>query len=122
MKTNEMLGGKALVHCMYGVSRSVSICVAYLMRYKELIGKNSKFGVDEAVGYIRVRRYFVGPNRGFMFQLRNYEEYLQGKRTSDEYEHGEELSDETKYEQEAAIKSIEQLTGLLKLRLQLSLK
>lgn len=27
-------GGRTLVHCMAGVSRSSSLCIAYLMKYK----------------------------------------------------------------------------------------
>ena len=28
------VGGKALVHCVAGVSRSASLCIAYLMKYQ----------------------------------------------------------------------------------------
>ena len=114
MKINETLGGKTLVHCMYGISRSVSICVAYLMRYQELIGRNSKLTVEEAVSYIRGRRCFAKPNRGFMAQLLSYEKYLQEEAIPDEYEHVTELSDAIRHVQETAFKTMEEITDLLK--------
>ena len=109
-----MSGGKTLVHCYLGISRSVSICVAYLMRYKELIGKQNKFGAGEAVRYIRERRQYVKPNGGFMKQLLEYERYLDGGRTADEHEDGVELSDEQRRVQEAALKSIEKNNRYIK--------
>lgn len=117
-----MLGGKTLVHCILGISRSVSMCVAYLMRYKEFIGKKNTFGAEEAVTYIRERRQFARPNRGFMAQLLEYKKYLDDGSTSDEYEDGGDLSKAKRHVQEAALKSIEKITDLLKLQLSLSLR
>jgi protein tyrosine phosphatase len=53
---------KVLVHCSAGVSRSVSIVIAYLVREK-------KMSVDDALVFIRTKRKRANPNIGFMSQL-----------------------------------------------------
>lgn len=52
-----------LVHCSAGVSRSVSIVVAYLMREKNM-------SYDKAIDYVRKRRPVANPNRSFVQQLK----------------------------------------------------
>uniref|UniRef100_A0A663MHI2 protein-tyrosine-phosphatase n=1 Tax=Athene cunicularia TaxID=194338 RepID=A0A663MHI2_ATHCN len=65
-------GGKILVHCEAGISRSPTICMAYLMKTKKLC-------LEEAFDYIKQRRSLISPNFGFMGQLLQYEsEILQG--------------------------------------------
>ncbi|XP_010632971.1 dual specificity protein phosphatase 5 [Fukomys damarensis] len=59
-------GGKVLVHCEAGVSRSPTICMAYLMKTKQ-------FRLKEAFDYIKQRRSVISPNFGFMGQLLQYE-------------------------------------------------
>uniref|UniRef100_A0A8D2NRM7 protein-tyrosine-phosphatase n=1 Tax=Zosterops lateralis melanops TaxID=1220523 RepID=A0A8D2NRM7_ZOSLA len=59
-------GGKILVHCEAGISRSPTICMAYLMKTKRL-------RLDEAFDYIKQRRSLISPNFGFMGQLLQYE-------------------------------------------------
>lgn len=59
-------GGKVLVHCEAGISRSPTICMAYLMKTKQ-------FHLKEAFDYIKQRRSVVSPNFGFMGQLLQYE-------------------------------------------------
>ncbi|XP_038614226.1 dual specificity protein phosphatase 5 [Tachyglossus aculeatus] len=59
-------GGKILVHCEAGISRSPTICMAYLMKTK-------KFRLEEAFDYIKQRRSMISPNFGFMGQLLQYE-------------------------------------------------
>ncbi|NWU49169.1 DUS5 phosphatase, partial [Dromas ardeola] len=59
-------GGKILVHCEAGISRSPTICMAYLM-------KTNKLRLDEAFDYIKQRRSLISPNFGFMGQLLQYE-------------------------------------------------
>jgi len=71
-ETNDFLdlairgGGKVMVHCKGGVSRSVSIVIAYLIRFQ-------KFHFDEALSVIRSHRPIAHPNVGFQKQLREYE-------------------------------------------------
>ncbi|XP_015413442.1 PREDICTED: dual specificity protein phosphatase 5 [Myotis davidii] len=59
-------GGKILVHCEAGISRSPTICMAYLM-------KTRQFRLKDAFDYIKQRRSVVSPNFGFMGQLLQYE-------------------------------------------------
>ncbi|KAL6066299.1 hypothetical protein STEG23_033437 [Scotinomys teguina] len=59
-------GGKVLVHCEAGVSRSPTICMAYLMKTKQL-------RLKEAFDYVKQRRSVISPNFGFMGQLLQYE-------------------------------------------------
>ncbi|EEB10532.1 dual specificity protein phosphatase, putative [Pediculus humanus corporis] len=58
-----------LVHCLAGVSRSVTITVAYLM-YK------LKLSLNDAFTLVRNRKSNVGPNFHFMEQLHNFEQEL----------------------------------------------
>ena len=52
-------GGKIVVHCEAGISRSGTIVVAYLMR------KNN-WSRDEALAFARTKRPKYHPNKGFM--------------------------------------------------------
>ncbi|XP_059193264.1 dual specificity protein phosphatase 18 [Centropristis striata] len=64
-------GGRTLVHCIAGVSRSASLCIAYLMKHR---------GVNllEAHRWVRTCRPVVRPNNGFWKQLIHYEMELRG--------------------------------------------
>ncbi|XP_064603182.1 dual specificity protein phosphatase 2-like [Liolophura sinensis] len=62
-------GGKVLVHCQAGVSRSATICMAYIM-YKR------KCPMDEAFDRIHKQRGVVSPNLSFMRQLQTFEQKL----------------------------------------------
>ena len=59
-------GGKVLVHCNDGMSRSGSLVIAYIMQ---------TYGMDfkAALNYVQQRRFCVQPNDGFEQQLREYE-------------------------------------------------
>jgi len=58
-------GYATLVHCAAGISRSATICIAYLI-------KQQGMGADEALEYVRSRRPIVCPNAGFREQLLRY--------------------------------------------------
>ena len=58
-------GGKVLIHCMYGISRSSTILIAYL-KWKYNIS------VSKALEWIRSARPIANPNNGFILQLREY--------------------------------------------------
>jgi protein-tyrosine phosphatase len=59
-------GGKVLVHCQKGASRSATIVAAYL------INKRS-FTLERALNLMKERRACVNPNGGFVQQLAEYE-------------------------------------------------
>lgn len=66
--------GKSLVHCVAGVSRSVSLVIAYLMKYADMTLK-------AAFQHVRSVRPQVRPNLGFFKQLIEYEQRLFGSNT-----------------------------------------
>ena len=55
-------GGKVLIHCQQGVSRSCVLCIAYIMWSRQM-------DYDAAFQYVRARRGICRPNVGFMAQL-----------------------------------------------------
>lgn len=58
--------GNVLVHCHFGVSRSATLVIAYIMEKYDLT-------FEEAFNFVRQRRRFINPNPGFVAQLREYE-------------------------------------------------
>lgn len=66
---HTLRGGRSLVHCVLGVSRSTSLVLAYLMKYKNMSLKN-------AFDFVASRRPCVRPNPGFWRQLLDYEKKL----------------------------------------------
>lgn len=52
-----------LVHCYFGVSRSATIVIAYIMN-------KYKLGYDAALQRVKDKRRFVSPNAGFVHQLK----------------------------------------------------
>ncbi len=64
-------GGKALVHCRVGVSRSSTIVLAYCMAHLDL-------SLVETYLLVRSRRLniLIQPHLLFMFNLRSWEVYL----------------------------------------------
>ncbi|XP_034025342.1 dual specificity protein phosphatase 18-like [Thalassophryne amazonica] len=65
------LGGRTLVHCNAGVSRSAALCLVYLMKYRGLT-------LLDAHAWLKARRPVVRPNPGFWRQLIQYEKELRG--------------------------------------------
>lgn len=60
---------KVLVHCQAGVSRSATICIAYLMKYYDL-----PFSV--AFLALKGARPIINPNIGFLKQLIKFQEHI----------------------------------------------
>lgn len=65
-------GGVVLVHCMWGMSRSAGIVIAYLM-------KRERWSLAQAWAHARARRGIVCPNSGFREQLSNWEGEMKGE-------------------------------------------
>ncbi|XP_060076248.1 dual specificity protein phosphatase 14-like [Ylistrum balloti] len=65
-------GGRTLVHCVAGVSRSASLCIAYLMKYHRM-------KLSDAYHHVKKRRPVIRPNAGFWRQLIDYEQRLFGR-------------------------------------------
>lgn len=68
------LGGKTLVHCVAGVSRSASLCIAYMMKYHRM-------SLRQAFYHVRNCRQIINPNIGFWRQLIDYERRLYRQNT-----------------------------------------
>lgn len=64
--------GKVLVHCRAGVSRSATICIAYLMQKQGL-------SLDSAFEFVVSRRPIIDPNLNFIQQLQKFETYLRAR-------------------------------------------
>ena len=60
---------KIFIHCMYGVSRSPSIVIAYLMW-------KTHCSFDDTYFFVKNRREFVEPNDGFIEQLKLFEKLI----------------------------------------------
>lgn len=65
----QQSGGRTLVHCLGGVSRSVSVCAGYLIKYCSMSLKDS-------IRRIRAVRPQANPNPGFWHQLSEYERFF----------------------------------------------
>merc|ERR1739845_16337 len=61
---NAVSGGSTIVHCQAGISRSATICLAYLIKYQSL-------SLQEAFDFLKNVRPCIGPNFGFLGQLKN---------------------------------------------------
>uniref|UniRef100_A0A915CJS2 Dual specificity protein phosphatase 14 n=2 Tax=Parascaris univalens TaxID=6257 RepID=A0A915CJS2_PARUN len=61
------LGGNVLVHCVAGVSRSASLCLAFLVKYRNM-------SLRDAYRHMASRRPLVRPNIGFWRQLISFEQ------------------------------------------------
>ncbi|OZJ06303.1 hypothetical protein BZG36_00687 [Bifiguratus adelaidae] len=68
-------GGKCLIHCRVGVSRSATITIAYVMHHLRL-------PLVHAYLFVRARRLnvIIQPNLKFMYELLQYEQRLGGGR------------------------------------------
>ena len=63
--------GRILVHCVRGISRSATICLAYFLKHTEMT-------LREASYFLTGKNPKVRPNPGFFRQLIRFEEELRG--------------------------------------------
>uniref|UniRef100_A0A8R1I6A7 Protein-tyrosine-phosphatase n=2 Tax=Caenorhabditis japonica TaxID=281687 RepID=A0A8R1I6A7_CAEJA len=64
-------GGRTLVHCMAGVSRSASLVMIYLVKHEHMT-------LRQAYHYVKASRPIIRPNVGFWKQMVDYEKRLRG--------------------------------------------
>jgi len=64
-------GGTVLVHCAAGISRSVSLVLAYLVMHEDM-------SLNEAYQLVKSRRTIIRPNNGFWTQLISFEKDVRG--------------------------------------------
>jgi len=62
-------GGRVLVHCNAGISRSAAVVIAYLMH-----DKNVTF--QQAYDYLKKLRPSIRPNEGFIMQLKVFDQVM----------------------------------------------
>ena len=62
-------GGRVLVHCQQGRSRSGSVVIAYVMRTQRL-------AFEQAFEFVKARRSVCSPNPGFRLQLAREQEFI----------------------------------------------
>ncbi|XP_051726426.1 dual specificity phosphatase 28 [Ctenopharyngodon idella] len=68
-------GGRTIVYCKNGRSRSATVCVAYLMKHQGLT-------LTDAFQVVKRARSVVEPNPGFWTQLERYEQELKIRRSA----------------------------------------
>lgn len=74
-QTNEIIhsvykrNGRILVHCNAGVSRSSTVCIAYLMFHR-------KMHFSEAFKLVKSKRECIRPNDGFLNQLKEMDQLV----------------------------------------------
>jgi hypothetical protein len=100
-------GGRVLVHCFAGVSRSASTVIAYFMATR-------KMTFAEAFNYVKKKRPIIFPNFGFQKQLVEYEALLQERSKKKEVKFKEEKTEEKKRTIEFDPKDSSSLTPFLK--------
>ncbi|XP_022098344.1 dual specificity protein phosphatase 1-like [Acanthaster planci] len=71
--TVKLSGGSVLIHCRAGISRSATVCLAYLMKVQAM-------RLEEAFEFVRSLRKVISPNFSFMLQLLRYEADLKQQR------------------------------------------
>ncbi|OCH85424.1 phosphatases II [Obba rivulosa] len=69
-------GGRVLVHCVWGMSRSATIAAAYLIESRDM-------STEAALRAVRAKREIARPNAGFLKQLRLYEMIRRAEKSRD---------------------------------------
>jgi protein-tyrosine phosphatase len=65
------------VHCVAGISRSASLVIGYLLKYKDYTLKQVIYwNLIKAIKKVKRCRAVVNPNKGFLMQLEEYEKKL----------------------------------------------
>jgi len=91
-----------LIHCLAGISRSPTLAIAYLMKYKNLKS-------DEAYEYVKERRTTISPNFNFLGQLYEYEKIQQNEKQQQQQQQSI-TNQNTTVEQSATVATPTQVT------------
>ena len=81
IKSAKEQGGRVLIHCKMGISRSATVTVSFLM-------KEYNSGLEETLQMVKQKRSVVKPNKAFMKQLEVYEGILGAIRHRNAYADG----------------------------------
>ncbi|KAI8604484.1 dual specificity phosphatase, partial [Dissophora ornata] len=65
IEETKNIGGKVLVHCQLGVSRSASLVIAYVM-------KTLQMNLTDAYEFVKTRSGVISPNMSLMYQLAEF--------------------------------------------------
>ena len=68
----HLSGGRILVYCRAGQSRSATLCIAYFMKYHGL-------SFEDSFQFVKAKRPIIHPNIGFIRQLKEFEQKLKLK-------------------------------------------
>jgi protein-tyrosine phosphatase len=82
-------GGRTLVHCQCGVSRSASAVIGYVMacsRSRPDASLPANLGMHDAYAYVKERSSWISPNIGLVYQLVEWEKKLRGETPLSELE------------------------------------
>ena len=90
-----------LIHCMAGISRSVTLTIAYLMAHFNM-------SMQDAYQYVKDKRPAISPNLNFMGQLVEFERELQRNPSSIKLELSSYLP--TKVQKEVSDKLLEKIS------------
>jgi len=71
-------GGRILVHCEGGISRSPTVVMSYLM-------KTNKWSLSKSFYHVKNKRPIICPNFGFMSQLSKFEKELEINSNTSEF-------------------------------------
>lgn len=63
-------GGSVLIHCAAGISRSVSLTLAYFIKHEGM-------SLQSAYSLVKSKRFIANPNPGFMQQLMRFQNTIQ---------------------------------------------
>lgn len=95
-----------LVHCLAGVSRSVTVTLAYLMQTESI-------SLNEAFSLVRSRKPDVSPNFDFMQQLNSFEQEI-GISMENDCKTKQKNADQPKHELQIQYEPISVENSLLK--------